>query len=74
MKGYRKKLLNLMMILKFSIIFIMDEFEKELEGRIALMEDDGYSFPKRFSKGDYLVAALVALVCAAALVAGGVFL
>ncbi|MBP5695375.1 MAG: hypothetical protein J6X11_01875 [Treponema sp.] len=52
----------------------MDEFEKELEGRIALMEDDGYSFPKRFSKGDYLVAALVALVCAAALVAGGVFL
>ncbi len=63
-----------MMILKFSIIFIMDEFEKELEGRIALMEDDSYSFPKRFSKGDYLVATLVALVCAAALVAGGVFL
>lgn len=52
----------------------MNEFEKELEGRLALMEEDGYGFPKRFSRRDYIVVALVAIVCLLGLVAGGILL
>lgn len=52
----------------------MNEFEKELEGRLALMEEDGYVFPKRFSGRDYIVVALVAIVCVFGLVAGGILL
>ncbi|MBO4387066.1 MAG: hypothetical protein J5817_08660 [Treponema sp.] len=52
----------------------MNEFEKELEGRIALMEEEGYVFPERFSKRDYIAVAVVALVCTIGLIAGGILL
>jgi len=52
----------------------MNDFEEELEGRIALMEKEDYVFPKRLSKKDYLLVAIVAFICAAALVAGGFLL
>ena len=52
----------------------MNEFEKELEGRISLMEEDGYVFPQRFSRRDYIAVAIVAFICAAGLIAGGIFL
>ncbi|MBQ1644527.1 MAG: hypothetical protein II103_08365 [Treponema sp.] len=52
----------------------MNEFEKELEGRLALMEEDGYVFPKRFSRRDYIAVAFVAIVCVFGLVAGGILL
>lgn len=52
----------------------MNEFEKELEGRLALMEEDSYVFPKRFSRRDYIAVAFVAIVCLFGLVAGGILL
>lgn len=47
------------------------EFEKQLEERISEMEDNGYTFPTRMSKKDYLFASIVALVCLVLIIVGG---
>lgn len=54
-----------------------DEYEarfmEEVELKIKEMEKDSYEFPKRFSKKDYLVTAVVLLVCLAGVI-GGAFI
>ncbi len=48
-----------------------DEFERQLEERIAAMEKDGYQFPPRMGKKDYISVAVVAAVCLVLIIAGG---
>ena len=50
------------------------EFEKKLNEqtleRIAQMERPDYPFPRRFSRGDYILWAIVTLFCLLMLVLG----
>ena len=48
-----------------------EEFERQLEERIAAMEKDGYQFPPRMGKKDYISVAIVAAVCLVLIIAGG---
>lgn len=48
-----------------------DEFERQLEERIAEMEKPGYRFPARFGRKDYVSAAIVSAVCLVLIVIGG---
>lgn len=48
-----------------------NEFEQQLEARIAAMEQTGYQFPARFRRKDYLWVALVAAACLLLLIIGG---
>ena len=45
-------------------------FLDEVEKKISEMEDESYEFPKRFSKKDYIVTAIVILVCLAGVILG----
>ncbi len=47
------------------------KLDEELERRIAEMESDGYEFPKRFGKRDYIITVAVVAVCLVAVIAGG---
>ncbi len=46
------------------------EVDKEILNRIEEMESPDYEFPKRFSKGDYILVAAVAAICLFAVIAG----
>ena len=48
-----------------------EEFERQLEERISAMEKDGYQFPPRMGKKDYISVAIVAAVCLVLIIAGG---
>ena len=48
-------------------------FLDEVEKKISEMEDESYEFPKRFSKKDYIVTAIVILICLAGVI-GGAFI
>lgn len=48
-------------------------FFDEVEKKISEMEDESYEFPKRFSKKDYMVTAIVILICLAGVI-GGAFI
>ena len=50
-----------------------DCFMEEVEKKIQEMETESYEFPKRFSKKDYIITAIVILVCLAGVV-GGAFI
>lgn len=43
---------------------------EEIERRIEEMESEDYEFPKRFSKLDYAVTAVVAIACLALVICG----
>lgn len=49
------------------------ELQQEIENRIAQMEDTDYEFPRRFSRLDYAITVIVAVICLAAII-GGAFL
>ncbi len=49
------------------------ELQQEIEKRIITMEDKSYEFPARFSRKDYIITAIVAAVCLAAII-GGAFI
>ncbi len=45
-------------------------FLDEVEKKISEMEKESYEFPKRFSKKDYIVTAIVILICLAGVIWG----
>lgn len=45
-------------------------FMDEVEHKIKEMEETSYEFPKRFSKKDYYVTAVVILICLAGVISG----
>lgn len=45
--------------------------DEETEARIARMEQEDYAFPRRFSRRDYLLWALVTAACLVLVVLGG---
>lgn len=49
------------------------ELQQEIENRIAQMEDTDYEFPRCFSRLDYAITVIVAVICLAAII-GGAFL
>lgn len=51
----------------------LTELNDEIERRIAVMEEENYKFPRRFSKKDYIFTALVGVICLA-FVIGGAFI
>lgn len=51
----------------------LTELHKEIENRISQMESESYEFPRRFSRGDYIFTAVVAVICLAAII-GGAFI
>ena len=48
-----------------------NDFSSDLEKKISSIESDSYKFPKRFSRKDYVFAAVVAFVCLLGVVLGG---
>lgn len=46
------------------------DVDVEIKARIDAMEDDGYVFPKRFTKRDYIITFVVVLACLALVIAG----
>lgn len=52
----------------------VSEYEKalheEIEKRLEEMEKPDFEFPQRFSKRDYLITAVVAVVCLVILIIG----
>jgi hypothetical protein len=44
--------------------------ESELESRIAEMEQEGYEYPKRFGRHDYILVGAAVALCVFAVVAG----
>ena len=48
-------------------------FMDEVEKKILEMENESYEFPKRFSKRDYIVTAILILICLVGVV-GGAFI
>lgn len=48
----------------------IDELQTEIEKRIIEMENDDYEFPRRFSKKDYIITGIVALICLSLIIAG----
>lgn len=48
-------------------------FMAEVEKKISEMEKESYEFPKRFSKKDYIVTAIVILICLLGVI-GGAFI
>lgn len=51
----------------------LTELNDEIERRIAVMEEENYEFPRRFSKKDYIFTALVGVICLAFII-GGAFI
>lgn len=51
----------------------LTELNNEIERRITEMEREDYEFPRRFSKADYIITAVVIAVCLA-FVIGGAFI
>lgn len=51
----------------------LTELNNEIERRISEMEREDYEFPRRFSKADYIITAVVAAVCLAFII-GGAFI
>lgn len=51
----------------------LTELNNEIERRITEMEREDYEFPRRFSKTDYIITAVVAVICLA-FVIGGAFI
>ena len=51
----------------------LTELNNEIARRIAEMEREDYEFPRRFSKTDYIITAVVAVICLA-FVIGGAFI
>lgn len=51
----------------------LSELNALIEERISEMESDDYEFPRRFSKTDYIITAVVAFICLA-FVIGGAYL
>lgn len=47
------------------------KLDEETEARIARMEQEDYAFPRRFSRRDYLLWALVTAACLVLVVLGG---
>ena len=45
-------------------------FMDEVEKKILEMENESYEFPKRFSIKDYIVTAIVILICLVGVIAG----
>ena len=45
-------------------------FLDEVEKKISEMEDESYEFPKRFSKKDYIITAIVIFVCLVGVILG----
>jgi len=43
---------------------------EEVESKISEMESQSYEFPERFSKKDYILTAVVILVCLAGVILG----
>lgn len=48
-----------------------NEFEQQLEARIAAMEQPGYQFPARFGRKDYISVAIAAAACLILIIIGG---
>ncbi|MDF2674809.1 MAG: hypothetical protein K0R09_3077 [Clostridiales bacterium] len=44
--------------------------DKEIEKRISIMESGEYSFAKRFSRKDYIITAVVIILCMIILIIG----
>ncbi len=44
--------------------------DEQILEKIEEMEDPSYVFPKRFSRGDYIVVGISVVICIAALIAG----
>lgn len=44
---------------------------EEIEKRIEEMESGSYEFPRRFSRLDYTITAVVAAICLALIICGG---
>lgn len=53
---------------------IENNYEKnlddEIEKRIEIMESSDYIFPQKFNKRDYIVSAVVAILCIAIIIYG----
>ena len=45
--------------------------EQEIHAKILEMEQEGYVFPKRMGKKDYLLTLAVVVLCLVGIVAGG---
>ncbi len=43
---------------------------EEIERRIEEMEREDYEFPRRFSKADYTVTAVIAVICLIMVICG----
>lgn len=48
----------------------LTELNNEIEQRIEEMEKEDYEFPRRFSKTDYIITAVVATVCLIMIICG----
>lgn len=48
----------------------VSQLDKEIEKRIQAMESKDYKFAQRFSKKDYIITAVVVIVCLVAIIAG----
>ena len=51
----------------------INELQKEIENRISQMENEDYEFPRRFSRNDYIITAVIVFICLAAVI-GGAFI
>ena len=47
-----------------------NKLDMEIEKRINLMESQNYLFAKRFNKVDYIITAIVAVICIVILIFG----
>lgn len=47
-----------------------NKLDKEIEKRISIMESGDYSFAKRFSRRDYIITAVVTVLCIITLILG----
>lgn len=55
---------------KSSVSSFDEQLDAEIEKRIAEMEGADYEFPERFGKKDYIIWAVVVVVCLVAVIAG----
>ena len=47
-----------------------NKIEQMIEKRIAMMEQADYTFPQKMAKKDYVIVALVCLICFVMLIVG----
>lgn len=55
---------------KSSVNGFDEQLDAEIEKRIAEMESEDYEFPERFGKKDYIILAVVVVVCLVTVIAG----